>query len=72
MSKCTCGRTFRPPFCDSSHWLSDEEYAILKEKVTKLYEKRNVQTTIQPTNENRLSEQKDVSRPTGSSNDSKI
>lgn len=72
MSKCTCGRTFRPPFCDSSHWLSDEEYAILREKVTKLYEKRNVQTTIQPTNENRLSEQKDVSRPTRSSNDSKI
>jgi hypothetical protein len=27
MSTCTCGRTFRPPFCDSSHWLSDEEYA---------------------------------------------
>lgn len=72
MSKCTCGRTFRPPFCDSSHWLSDEEYAILREKVTKLYEKRNVQTTIQPTNENRLSEQKDVSRSTGPGNGSEV
>jgi hypothetical protein len=70
MSTCTCGRTFRPPFCDSSHWLSDEEYAILKEKVTKIYEKRNVQTTIQPTNENRLPEPKDVpgsSRPSDNS-----
>lgn len=72
MSNCTCGRTFRPPFCDSSHWLSDEEYVILKEKVSKIYEKRNVQTTIQPTNENRLSEQKDVSRPTGPSHYPKI
>lgn len=72
MSKCTCGRTFRPPFCDSSHWLSDEEYAILREKVTKLYEKRNVQTTIQSTNENGLPEQKDVSRSNGSSNTPKV
>lgn len=42
MSKCTCGRTFRPPYCDSSHWLSDEEYATLKEKVSKLYENKMI------------------------------
>lgn len=72
MSTCTCGRTFRPPFCDSSHWLSEQEYAILREKVTKLYEKRNVQTTIQLTDENRLSEQKNVFRPIGAGNSSKV
>lgn len=72
MSICTCGRTFRPPFCDSSHWLSDEEYAILKEKVTNIYEKRNVQTTIQSTNENRLSKQEDVFGSNGSSNHPKV
>ena len=69
MSKCTCGRTFRPPFCDSSHWLSQEEYNILKEKVNKIYENKNVQTTIQPTNENGLPQSQNVSRPSGSSND---
>ena len=26
MSQCTCGRTTRPPHCDGSHWLSDEEF----------------------------------------------
>jgi CDGSH-type Zn-finger protein len=61
MSKCTCGRTFRPPFCDSTHWLSDEEYDTLAAKVKKIYEKKNVQTTIQPTDQDRLPEQKDVS-----------
>jgi len=67
MSKCTCGRTFRPPFCDSSHWLSDEEYATLEAKLKKIYEKRNVNTTIQPANEDRLSKSQDVSGPTGPS-----
>ena len=72
MSTCTCGRTFRPPFCDSSHWLSDEEYATLREKVNKIYEKRNVQTTIQPTDENRLSEPKDVPGSSRPGNNSEV
>jgi CDGSH-type Zn-finger protein len=51
MSKCTCGRTFRPPFCDSTHWLSDEEYNTLAAKVKKnLREKKcpNYNTTYRP------------------------
>ena len=72
MSKCTCGRTFRPPFCDSSHWLSDEEYATLEAKLKKIYEKRNVNTTIQPANEDRLSKSQDVSGPTRPSDNSEV
>lgn len=69
MSKCTCGRTFRPPFCDGSHWLSDEEYTRLKEKVDKLKEKTNVKTSIQPTDENGLFKSQDVFRSCGPSDD---
>jgi len=61
MSKCTCGRTFRPPFCDGTHGLPELEYNRLEANLKKLYEKRNVQTTIQPTNEDGLSKSQDVS-----------
>lgn len=33
MSTCYCGKTTRPPFCDGSHWLSDEEYKSRSEKL---------------------------------------
>lgn len=39
MSNCTCGRTTRPPLCDGSHWLSDEEYKQRTEKLAQLYNK---------------------------------
>ncbi len=57
MSNCTCGKTTRPPFCDGSHWLSDEEYKQRTEKLNNLFKKEsnNVNTTIQFKSENRLS-----------------
>lgn len=39
MSNCTCGRTTRPPLCDGSHWLSEEEYQERTEKLKKLFKK---------------------------------
>lgn len=67
MSKCICGRTFRPPYCDSSHWLSDEEYATLREKVNKLYENKNVKTTIRSNTKTELLKANNVFGSTGSS-----
>lgn len=50
MSNCTCGKTTRPPFCDGSHWLSDEEYKQRTEKLAQLFnkpkEEDNVKRTI--------------------------
>ena len=42
MSNCTCGKTTRPPLCDGSHWLSDEEYAERTQKLASLF--KNVDT----------------------------
>lgn len=39
MSNCTCGKTTRPPLCDGSHWLSDEEYAERSARLAKLFKK---------------------------------
>jgi hypothetical protein len=72
MSKCTCGRTFRPPFCDGTHGLPELEYNRLEAKLKKIYEKRNVNTTIQPANEDGLSKSQDVSGPTGPSYNSEV
>lgn len=36
MSNCTCGRTTRPPLCDGSHWLSDQEYKERTERLAQL------------------------------------
>lgn len=36
MSNCTCGRTTRPPFCDHSHVLTDEQYAERTARLMKL------------------------------------
>lgn len=50
MSNCTCGKTSRPPLCDGSHWLTDEEYKQRTEKLDNLFKKpkeeNNVKTTI--------------------------
>ena len=58
MSNCTCGKTTRPPLCDGSHWLSDEEYKERTEKLSQIFNKstntlkesEHVKTTIQPVN----------------------
>ena len=39
MSNCTCGKTTRPPMCDGSHWLSDEEYQERTVRLNKLFKK---------------------------------
>lgn len=39
MSNCTCGKTTRPPMCDGSHWLSEEEYKERTERLSKLFKK---------------------------------
>jgi CDGSH-type Zn-finger protein len=39
MSNCTCGKTTRPPMCDGSHWLSEEEYKERSERLSKLFKK---------------------------------
>jgi hypothetical protein len=36
MSNCTCGRTTRPPLCDNSHVLTDEQYAERTERLSKI------------------------------------
>lgn len=40
MSNCTCGKTTRPPLCDGSHWLSDEEYKQRAERLSQLFNKK--------------------------------
>lgn len=55
MSNCTCGKTSRPPMCDGSHWLSDEEYKERTEKLAKLFNKSNTQN-------NKPKEENDVKR----------
>lgn len=42
MSTCTCGRTTRPPLCDGSHWLSDEEYTERTERLNQLTKETNI------------------------------
>lgn len=39
MSNCTCGRTTRPPLCDGSHWLSDQEYKERTERLESIFRK---------------------------------
>lgn len=40
MSNCTCGRTTRPPLCDNSHALTDEQYKERCEKLKRFLENR--------------------------------
>lgn len=37
MSNCTCGRTTRPPLCDGSHALSEQEYQERTQRLAKLF-----------------------------------
>jgi CDGSH-type Zn-finger protein len=39
MSNCTCGRTTRPPMCDGSHCLSEQQYQERTERLEKLFGK---------------------------------
>jgi CDGSH-type Zn-finger protein len=41
MSSCTCGKTTRPPMCDGSHKLTEEEYVQRTEKLAALFNKNN-------------------------------
>lgn len=53
MSNCTCGRTTRPPLCDGSHSMSEEQYKERTERLAALYKARaerlvqSLQTPIQ-------------------------
>jgi CDGSH-type Zn-finger protein len=57
MSNCTCGRTTRPPLCDGSHQMSEEAYKQRTERLNKIFnrESKNVDTTIQFKDKDRLS-----------------
>ena len=37
MSNCTCKRTTRPPFCDGSHSLTDEQYIERTQRLAELF-----------------------------------
>ncbi len=37
MSKCTCGRTTRSPFCDGSHRLTEDQYRERTERLKKFF-----------------------------------
>jgi len=39
MSTCTCGRTTRPPMCDGSHRLSEQQYQERTERLKELFKK---------------------------------
>lgn len=47
MSNCTCGRTTRPPFCDHSHALTDEQYQERTARLMKLRQPPPRKTWIQ-------------------------
>ena len=46
MSNCTCGRTTRPPFCDHSHALTEQEYQQRTQKLNLLKNKIQNRTWI--------------------------